>query len=130
MKPDPHAEEEGEMASRRTVKLSWGQQHELEAHRDHDPRPYVRERCAAVLKIAEGHAAYWVARQGLRRVRDLDTVYGWVTRYQADGLAGLLAHRQGGGPPRRPRPRAGGSPRATPPSAPRAACAPGSRRGP
>jgi hypothetical protein len=53
MKPDPHAEEEGEMASRRTVELSWGQQHELEAHRDHDPRPYVRERCAAVLKIAE-----------------------------------------------------------------------------
>jgi hypothetical protein len=41
------------MASRRTVELRWGQQHELEAHRDHDPRPSVRERFAAVLKIAE-----------------------------------------------------------------------------
>ena len=80
------------MALRRTVELSWVQQYELEAHRDHDPRPYVRERCAAVLKIAEGHAAYWVARQGLLKVRDPDTVYCWVTCYQADGLAGLLAH--------------------------------------
>jgi hypothetical protein len=116
------------MASRRTVELSWGQQHELAAHRDHDPRPYVRERCAAVLKIAEGHAAYWVARHGLLRVRDPDTVYGWVTRYQADGLAGLLAHRQGGDHRRRLRPGAGGGHRATAASATRRGGASGGGR--
>jgi hypothetical protein len=127
MKPEAHAEE-GEMAWRRTVELSGGQQHELEAHRDHDPRPYVRERCAAVLKIAEGHAAYWVARHGLLRVRDPDTVSGWVTRYQADGLGGLLAQRQGGDHRRRLRPGAGGSDRATTASATRRGGAEARRR--
>ena len=57
MKPDTQTEQEvGEMASQRTLALSWEQWRELAAHRDHDPRPYVRERCAALLKIAEGKA--------------------------------------------------------------------------
>jgi hypothetical protein len=116
------------MASRRRVELRWGQQHELAAYRDHDPRPYVRERCAAVLKIAEGHAAYWVARHGLLKVRDPDTVSGWVTRSQADGLAGLLAHRQGGDHRRRLRPGAGGSHRASAASATRRGGASGGGR--
>src|SRR5260370_40142707 len=109
MKPDPHAEEEGEMASRRTVELSWGQQHELAAHRDHDPRPYVRERCAALLKIAEGNAAYWVARHGLLKGRRPDTVDEWLADYQQAGLSGPLAHQKGGNPRRRLRPRHAGA---------------------
>jgi hypothetical protein len=40
------------MAAQRTVTLSWAPRRELEQARDHDPRPYVRERCAALLKIA------------------------------------------------------------------------------
>lgn len=84
------------MASQRTFALSWEQRQELETHRDHDPRPYVRERCAALLKIAQGNAPYWVARYGLLKRRQPDTVYGWLARYQKEGLAGLLAHRQGG----------------------------------
>ena len=127
MKPDPHTEEEGEMASRRTVELSWEQRQELEAQRDHDPRPYVRERCAAVLKIAEGQAAYWVARRGLLKVRDPDTVYSWLAHYQADGLAGLLAYPHGGNRRRRLRPRAGGGDRATAAPAPRRGGSSGSR---
>jgi hypothetical protein len=84
------------MAARRTLTLSAEQRHELEAYRDHDPQPQVRERCAALLKIADGRAPYWVARCGLLKARKPDTVYGWLARYQADGLAGLLAHPHGG----------------------------------
>jgi hypothetical protein len=72
------------------------QRRELMQARDHDPRPYVRERCAAILKIADGHTPHWVARHGLLKPRDPDSVYAWLNRYQADGLAGLVAGQQGG----------------------------------
>jgi hypothetical protein len=62
------------MAIRRTLRLKTREQRELEHYRDHDTRPYVRERCGAVLKIAEGEAPYAVARQGLRKPRDPDTL--------------------------------------------------------
>jgi len=101
------------MATQRTVTVSWAQQRELEQARDHDSRPYVRERCAAVLKIAEGTSAHAVARHGLLKPRDPDSVYAWLDYYLADGLAGLSGHRHGGY--RRSRLRAGGAsrPRAT-----------------
>ena len=73
----------------------------LQHYRDHDPRPYVRERAAALLKIAAGHSPHAVARHGLLRPRDPDTVYTWLRRYQTHGLVGLLAYQQGG--PRRHR---------------------------
>jgi len=95
------------MATQRTVLLSWAQQSELEQARDHDPRPYVRERCAARLKIADGTSAHAVARQGLLKARDPDTVYAWLAHYLADGLVGLTGHRHGGS--RRSRLRAGGA---------------------
>ena len=84
------------MYQRRTLALSDDERAELLSHRDHDPKPYVRERCAAVLKIAEGHSPYAVANAGLLRPRDPDTVYGWLDHYQAQGLPGLLAHQHGG----------------------------------
>lgn len=68
----------------------------------------------ALLKIAEGMPAARVARQGLLRPRDPDTVYTWLDRYQATGHAGLKVRtgrgrkpafspstRDGGGGPRR-----------------------------
>lgn len=87
------------MAHRRTLTLAPAEQHQLEDHRDHDPRPYVRERCAAVVKIAAGMSPHAVARHGLLQPRDPDTVYGWLTTYQTAGLAGLIARQHGG--PRR-----------------------------
>jgi hypothetical protein len=84
------------MATQRTLTLSWTQRRELEQARDHEPRPYVRERCAALLKIADGAAPYAVARHGLLKPRDPDTVYAWLAHYLADGLAGLTGHRHGG----------------------------------
>jgi hypothetical protein len=84
------------MPQRRTLAVTEAQRHELLHHRDHDPRPYVRERCAALVKIADGLSPHAVARQGLLRPRDPDTVYAWLDHYQADGLAGVLAHPHGG----------------------------------
>jgi Winged helix-turn helix len=66
------------------------------AHRDHDHRPYVRERCAAVLKVAEGHSPHQVARSGLLKPRDPDTVYHWLDYFEAEGLNGLIDHGHGG----------------------------------
>ena len=84
------------MPQRRTLTLTQEQARQLRAHRDHDPRPYARERCAALLKVAGGLPPHAVARTGLLRPRDPDTVYAWLDRFQHEGLPGLLAHRHGG----------------------------------
>ncbi len=84
------------MAPQRTLKLTKTQRQELVDQRDHHPDAYVRERCSALLKIADGQAAYTVARHGLLKPRDPDAVYAWLNFYESEGLAGLVAHRQGG----------------------------------
>ncbi len=83
-------------AYERTLKLSNRKRKQLLWHRDHDPQPYIRERAAAMLKIAAGHAPHWVAQQGLLKVRDSDTVYQWLDWYEAGGFAELSAHAAGG----------------------------------
>src|SRR5262249_62153732 len=47
-------------------------------------------------KIARGTTPHAVARQGLLKPRDPDTVYGWLQVYETQGVAGLLAHQHGG----------------------------------
>lgn len=84
------------MALRRTLSLGEEQRALLEHHRDHDPRPHVRERCSALLKVADGMPPYRVALYGLLRPRDPDTVYSWLGLYQYGGLDSLFAHQQGG----------------------------------
>ena len=84
------------MWKRRTLELSGAQRKGLTECLNHDRRPDIRERCAAILKIAEGHAPYAVAREGLLKHRDPDTVYGWLDRYEEHGLEGLLRGRHGG----------------------------------
>jgi Winged helix-turn helix len=81
---------------RRALTLTEVQRQELLQLRDHDARPYVRERGAALLKIAEGQSPHRVAKSGLLKPRDPDTVYAWLDRYEARGAAGLIAHPQGG----------------------------------
>jgi len=61
----------------------------LEKVRDTHPKAYMRERAAAILKIADGRSGLQVSREGLLKVRDPDTIYRWVQRYLADGIAGL-----------------------------------------
>ena len=77
------------MSKRLHLELSDEQRKELRWVRDHDALAYMRERAAALLKIAEGESARQVALRGLLRRRAEDTVYGWVHRYQQEGLAGL-----------------------------------------
>jgi hypothetical protein len=84
------------MWQRRTLTLTPEQSQELLDHRDHDPKPYVRERCAALLKVADGQAPHAVACFGLLRTRDPDTLYAWLDYYHDQGLAGLCAHQHGG----------------------------------
>ena len=84
------------MPQRRTLTLTDDQRQHLLHHRDHDPRPAVRERCAALLKVASGQSPYAVARRGLLRPRDPDTVYAWLDYYQDQGRAGLVGHLHGG----------------------------------
>ena len=80
---------------RRILVLSAAQRAELEQTRDHDRRAYLRERAAALLKIAAGQSAHAVALTGLLRPRKPDTVYAWLSRYQAAGLAGLVQRARG-----------------------------------
>lgn len=72
-----------------TLPLSPDQLAELIQFRDHAARPYLRERAAALLKVASGMAAKDVAAVGLLRVRHPDTVAGWVHVYRERGIAGL-----------------------------------------
>ena len=65
------------------------QKEELAFVRDHDGRPYMRERAAALLKIASGQSGLQVATMGLLKPRDPDTIYAWVERYCTQGVAGL-----------------------------------------
>lgn len=87
------------MAQLRTLTLTDNQHQELTQHFNHDTRPYVRERCAAILKIVKGKAPHWVAKHGLLKERDPDAVYNWLNIYESEGLAGLISHQHGG--PRR-----------------------------
>src|SRR5690348_13275097 len=63
--------------------------------RDRDPRPYYRERCAALLKIAAGQSPRQVALHGLGRPRKPDTVRGWLAAYRCGGLAALVQQPRG-----------------------------------
>lgn len=78
------------MATRRTLTLSGEQRTELQRARDRHPKAHMREKAAALLKVAAGQPAHAVAKHGLLKARDPDTVYRWLDRYLANGLDGLL----------------------------------------
>lgn len=84
------------MPVRRTLDLTDEQRQTLEHHRDHDPRPWVRERCAALLKIADGMTPHAVARHGLLKPRQPDTVYEWLNWYETHGFWSVEHFPQGG----------------------------------
>jgi hypothetical protein len=73
------------MAKRRTLELSPEQHNYLVAMRDRDKRPYLRERAAALLKIGSGMSAHYVARHGLLKPRDPDSVYQWLDDFIETG---------------------------------------------
>lgn len=73
----------------RLMPLTDHERHELLHLRDYAPKPYLRERAAAILKVADGIPAARVAQFGLLRPREPDTVYAWLDRFLAEGCDGL-----------------------------------------
>lgn len=71
------------------IKLSIQQRAELEDLRDNHERAYLRERAAAILKVADGQSGLQVAEHGLLKRRNVDALYDWVHRYEAEGVEGL-----------------------------------------
>lgn len=79
--------------------LSPEERSQLEDLRDHAPKPYLRERAAALLKIADGFSGRHVALYGLLKKRRVETVYEWFRRYCQEGLNGLLIRKGRGRKP-------------------------------
>jgi hypothetical protein len=77
------------MVKRLTLTLSKEQRNELIQLRDHAAKPYLRERAAALLKVADGATVHHVALYGLLKPRDPDSVYSWLRRYLAGGVTEL-----------------------------------------
>ncbi len=65
------------------------QRRELDVARRTHPKAYVREKAAAILKVADGQAIRQVALSGLLRQRHPETVSDWIRDYQRQGLTGL-----------------------------------------
>lgn len=80
---------------RRTLLLSDQQRRELVSLRDHEPRAYLREQAAALLKVADGASVHAVAQGGLHRPRHPDTVYRWLNAYLRGGVAALVQRPRG-----------------------------------
>jgi hypothetical protein len=105
------------MASRVRLELSDEQHRQLVNLRDHCPKPYVREKAAALLKMADGATATWVGAHGLLKPHRHRTLTRWAERFLAEGPEGLFV-REGRGrkpafspSPRERRPGAASRPR-------------------
>lgn len=78
-----------------TLTLTAAERAALVRGRDRDRRPYFRERCGALVKIAAGQSARQVALAGLGRPRKPDTVRGWLAAYRDGGLPALVQRPRG-----------------------------------
>jgi len=77
------------MPAQLTLNLSEDEREQLEQMRDYAQKPYLRERAAALLKIADGIPGYKVAKERLLKDRKPDTIYAWYHRYVDEGIEGL-----------------------------------------
>ena len=84
------------MAKRHQLHLSDQQLQDLHHLRDTGEPAYLRERAAALLKIAAGSSPHRVAQRGLLKKRKPDTVYTWLRHYREHGVMGLR-HKPGKG---------------------------------
>jgi transposase len=71
------------------LELTDQQRADLQRLRQRAHKAYLRERAAALLKVADGQSARQVAAHGLLTSHSHRTICEWVTRFQADGLHGL-----------------------------------------
>lgn len=84
------------MAKHHKLELSETERQQLIELRDNGEPAYLRERAAVLLKGQAGSSPHKVARKGLLKKRDPDTVYAWLRRYKENGIQGLL-HKPGRG---------------------------------
>ena len=77
------------MAKHHKLELTASEIHALVELRDRGEPAYLRERATAMLKIHQGFSPHEVARRGLLKKRDPDTVYAWLRRYREHGIRGL-----------------------------------------
>ena len=92
------------MARPLQVNLSEEQREELVDVRDRHKKPYMREKAAAVLKVAgppgeDGQSARQVARSGLLRERRPKTVRGWIHAWKEEGIEGFVVEEGRGQKP-------------------------------
>jgi len=79
-----------------TLELEPYQVKTLEQMRNRHPTPYLREKAAALLKIAAGEAINEVAEKGLLKKHQVATLRSWVKTYQQHGLGGLYQRERRG----------------------------------
>lgn len=77
------------MAKHYKLYLSDAEKEELQRARDHHPKPYIRTRAAAILKVAAGQSIRQVALYGLLWPYEPEAVKDWIDRYRSEGLSGL-----------------------------------------
>ena len=77
------------MAKHHKLELTESEIQVLVDLRDKGEPAYLRERATALLKIHQGFSPHEVARRGLLKPRDPDTVYAWLRRYREHGISGL-----------------------------------------
>lgn len=77
------------MAKHHKLELTGTEIQALVELRDKGEPAYLRERATALLKIHQGSSPHEVARKGLLKPRDPDTVYAWLRRYREHGILGL-----------------------------------------
>ena len=87
------------MPKKLTLTLEPEQQLELVHARDKHLKPYIRERAAALLKVAAGQYYEEVAAAGLLIARCRQSVASWIKRYQQEGLPGLFVKKGRGRKP-------------------------------
>jgi hypothetical protein len=85
--------------SRRQVCLCPEQERELQWALKHHEKAYVRERAAAILKVAAGAPMRQVAANGLLQTRTEEALSEWITRYLDEGLSGLVVRKGRGRKP-------------------------------
>ena len=88
------------MSRNSLIELSEAERITFEQMRDHHPKPYMRERAAAILKMADGLTGKFIAKVGLLKPREPQTVGDWRHRFLEFGLAGLQVRRGRGRKPR------------------------------
>jgi len=77
------------MAQPRCMDLTAAQAEELQWVRDHHQKAYMRERAAAILKVASCLSMLQVSLHGLLKPWRYETISEWISRYERGGVAGL-----------------------------------------